>query len=133
MKKTLFYVCMVAVLGCFAVMTTSCSEKMRALNRLEDLADEVEENGDNYGIGEWQDVFKQYQAISTVIDEHYADYTQKQHARINRAKSTIKTKAWASMKQKFNLLPETIKAPIVEWLQSLFPSSSDDATEEMKE
>ena len=119
MKKTLFYLCFAVVLGCLATLTTSCSEKTRALNNLEDLAEDVQKNGNTYSITEWMDIFHQYQSITAVIDKHYGDYSQKQRNRINHAKSTIKQAAWDKINSSLDLFPG-VKQTLIDWYNKLF-------------
>ena len=76
MKRKIFYVCLAVVLGCITMLSTSCSEKATALHNLEELAEDVEKNGQSYGLTEWQDVFRQYQSITAIIDKHYGEYSQ---------------------------------------------------------
>lgn len=124
MKKTIFYVCFAIVLGCITMLTTSCSEKSRALNNLEDLAEDVQINGKTYGITEWQDVFHQYQSINAVIDQHYGEYSQKQRNRINHAKSTIKQAALDKINNSLDLFPG-LKQTLIDWYNSFFESSNN--------
>lgn len=119
MKRTIFYLCFAVVLGCITMLTTSCSEKARALNNLEDLAEDVQKNGNSYGISEWLDIFQQYQSITAVIDKHYGDYSQRQRNRINHAKSTIKQAAWDKINSSFDLVPG-LKQTLIEWYNKLF-------------
>lgn len=119
MKKFLNYLLIVAVLGCITVANTSCSEKTKALNNLENLAEDVQKNGNTYGISEWQDVFHQYQSITAVIDKHYGEYSQKQRNRINHAKSTIKQAAWDKINNSLDLFPG-LKQTLIDWYNKLF-------------
>lgn len=126
MKRVVYYLCFAVILSCVVMLNTSCSEKAKAINNLENLAEEVQEHGDSYGFSEWQDVFKQYQSINVTIDRHYGEYSQKQHNRINRAKSAIKSAAWDALQNKLDLFP-SVKKLLLEWYQSLFGSTTDDA------
>lgn len=119
MKRTIFYVCLAVVMGCVTMLTTSCSEKAKALNNLEELAEDVEKNGQSYGLTEWQDVFRQYQSITAIIDKHYGEYSQKQRNRINHAKSTIKQAAWDKINNSLDLFPG-LKQTLVDWYNSIF-------------
>lgn len=127
MKRTLFYLCLAVVLGCVTMLTTSCSEKAKALNNLEDLAKDVQKNGDSYGISEWKDVFNQYQSITQVIERHHSEYSQKQHSRINKAKSEIKQAAWHAAKTKWEVFPEFIKKPVMELYHTLFGDAQEES------
>lgn len=118
MKKVVYYLCFAVVLGCVAMLTTSCSEKAKALNNLEELAEDVEKNGQSYGLTEWQDVFRQYQSINAVIDQHYGEYSQKQRNRINHAKSTIKQAAWDKINSSLDLFPG-LKQTLIDWYNSI--------------
>lgn len=122
MKKAFRLLAILSVLCAFTVGMTSCSEKSRALRNLEQLAEEVQENGDHYTIGEWKEVLHQYQAINAVIDNHYADYTQKQRNRIMSARSDIKQAAIDSFVQKLDLLPDGIKQTLMNWFNTIFGS-----------
>ena len=126
MKKVVYYLCFAVILGCVAMLNTSCTEKAKAINNLENLAVEVEKHGDTYGFTEWQDVFKQYQAINVVIDRHYGEYSQKQHNRINRAKSTIKSAAWDALQNKLDMFP-ALKQLLWDWYYSIFGRSAENA------
>ena len=125
MKRTIFYICLAVVLGSVAMLTTSCSEKARALNNLEDLAEDVQKNGDSYTISEWLDIFRQYQSITGVIDQHYGDYSQKQRNRINHAKSTIKQAAWDKINNSLDLFPG-LKQTLMDLYNKLFMGLSGD-------
>ncbi len=122
MKKAFHLLAIMSVLCLFTVGMTSCSEKGKALRNLEQLAEEVQENGDNYTIGEWKEVLHQYQAINGVIEHHYMDYTQKERNRIMCARSDIKQAAIDSFVQKLDLLPDAIKQTLLNWLNTLFGS-----------
>jgi DNA phosphorothioation-dependent restriction protein DptG len=119
MKKILYYLCFAVILSCIATITASCSEKSRAINDLEELADDVQQNGNSYGISEWQDVFRQYQSINEVIDKHNGDYSQKQRSRINHARATIKQAAWDALSNTLDLFPG-VKEKLLDWYNSLF-------------
>ena len=119
MKRTLFYLCFAVALGCITLLTTSCSEKTKALNNLEDLAEDVQKNGNTYTISEWLDIFHQYQSITAVIDQHYGDYSQKQRNRINHAKSTIKQAARDKINNSLDLFPG-LKQTLIDWYNKLF-------------
>lgn len=130
-KTTILLLLAVIIIGGIVLVSTVCSEKAKAINQLETLAKDVQKNGNTYGISEWKDVFHQYQSINDVIDKHYGEYSQKQRNRINHAKSTIKQAAWDSLTSKFELIPEPIKRPILDWYNSLFGNSAEttDVTE----
>lgn len=128
MKRTLFYLCFAVVLGCMATLTTSCSEKSRALNDLEELAEDVQKNGNTYSVSEWQDVFSQYQAINSVIDANYGDYTQKQRNRINHARATIKQAAKDAIYEKLDLFPG-LKKKLIDWYNSIFENIIGDSAD----
>ena len=119
-KATILLVLAVIIIGGIVIVSTVCSEKSKAINQLEALAKEVQKNGSTYGISEWKDVYRQYQSINDVIDKHYGEYSQKQHNRINHAKSTIKQAAWDYLTSKFELIPESIREPLEDWYNSLF-------------
>lgn len=129
MKRTLFYLCLAVVLGCVTMLTTSCSEKAKALNNLEDLAKDVQKNGDSYGFSEWMDVLNQYQTITVVIDKHNTEYSQNQHNRINKAKATIKRSAWTSFEHKLDLFP-SVKKTLMDLYFSIFGSSEEEPAEQ---
>lgn len=133
MKRTLFYLCLAVLLGCVTMLTTSCSEKAKALNNLEDLAKDVQKNGDMYGISEWMDIFNQYQTIISVIEKHNTEYSQSQRNRINKAKSNIKQAAWHAAKTKWDVFPEFIKKPVMELYHTLFDAQEDSATVELEQ
>ncbi len=123
MKRKIFYVCLAVVLGCVTMLSTSCSEKATALHNLEELAEDVEKNGQSYGLTEWQDVFRQYQSITAIIDKHYGEYSQKQRNRINHAKSTIKQAAWDKINNSLDLFPG-LKQTLIDWYNKFFKGST---------
>ena len=129
MKKVQFYLCLAAFLVCIATLATSCSEKARAINRLEELADDVQRNGNTYGVSEWQDVFRQYQSINEVIDKHKSKYSQKQRSRINQARSAIKHAAMDAFSNTLDLVPG-LKKTLLDWYNSLFENLSGETDEE---
>lgn len=119
MKNVIRFMAFVSVICVLTLGLTSCSEKAKALRQLEQLAEEVEENGDNYTIGEWQEVFHQYQVINSVIEKHYFDYSQRERNRILEARSEIKQKAMNSMMNKLDMFP-ALKQGILNIFNSLF-------------
>ena len=119
MKNVIRFMAFVSVICVLTLGLTSCSEKAKALRQLEQLAEEVEENGDNYTIGEWQAVFHQYQVINSVIEKHYFDYSQRERNRILEARSDIKQKAMNSMMNKLDMFP-ALKQGILNIFNSLF-------------
>lgn len=119
MKNVIRFMAFVSVICVLTLGLTSCSEKAKALRQLEQLAEEVEENGDNYTIGEWQEVFHQYQVINSVIEKHYFDYSQRERNRILEARSDIKQKAMNSMMNKLDMFP-ALKQGILNIFNSLF-------------
>ena len=119
MKNVIRFMAFVSVICVLTLGLTSCSEKTKALRKLEQLAEEVEENGDNYTIGEWQEVFHQYQVIHSVIEKHYFDYSQRERNRILEARSDIKQKAMNSMMNKLDMFP-ALKQGILNIFNSLF-------------
>ena len=116
----------VSVICVLTLGLTSCTEKAKALRQLEQLAEEVEENGDNYTIGEWQEVFHQYQVINSVIEKHYFDYSQRERNRILEARSEIKQKAMNSMMNKLDMFP-ALKQGILNIFNSLFGTTETDS------
>lgn len=129
MKKSIKLLLIAAVMGCFALVCTSCSEKAKAVSNLEDLAKDVQKNGDSYGFSEWMDVFNQYQTITAVVDKHYAEYSQSQHNRINKAKAAIKHSAWTSFEHKLDLFP-SVKKSLMDLYFSIFGSPEEGASEQ---
>lgn len=125
MKKSFFYLCFAVLMVCVAMVATSCSEKTKAINQLEELADDVQRNGNTYGISEWQDVFRQYQSINEVIDKHNGDYSQKQRSRINHARATIKHAAWDALSNMLDLFPG-VKKKLLDWYNSLFDNFKEE-------
>ena len=125
MKKILYYLCFAVILSCIAIITVSCSEKSRAIKDLEELADDVQQNGNTYGISEWQDVFHQYQTINEVIDKHKGEYSQKQRGRINHARATIKAAAKDAILNTLDLIPG-LKEKLLDWYNSLFDSFKEE-------
>ncbi len=125
MKKVLRLLTILSVMFFCTFGMTSCSEKLRALHDLEELAEEVQEHGNSYGISEWREVFHQYQAINAVIDRHYTDYNQKQRNRIMAARSDIKRAAWDSIQSGMELFPG-LKEGIMNLFQSVFGASGGD-------
>ncbi len=126
MKNVIRFMAFVSVICVLTLGLTSCSEKAKALRQLEQLAEEVEENGDNYTIGEWQDVFHQYQVINSVIEKHYFDYSQRERNRILEARSEIKQKAMNSMMNKLDMFP-ALKQGILNIFNSLFGATETDS------
>ena len=126
MKNVIRFMAFVSVICVLTLGLTSCSEKAKALRQLEQLAEEVEENGDNYTIGEWQEVFHQYQVINSVIEKHYFDYSQRERNRILEARSEIKQKAMNSMMNKLDMFP-ALKQEILNIFNSLFGATETDS------
>lgn len=126
MKNVIRFMAFVSVICVLTLGLTSCSEKAKALRQLEQLAEEVEENGDNYTIGEWQEVFHQYQVINSVIEKHYFDYSQRERNRILEARSEIKQKAMNSMMNKLDMFP-ALKQGILNIFNSLFGGTETDS------
>lgn len=126
MKNVIRFMAFVSVICVLTLGLTSCTEKAKALRQLEQLAEEVEENGDNYTIGEWQEVFHQYQVINSVIEKHYFDYSQRERNRILEARSEIKQKAMNSMMNKLDMFP-ALKQGILNIFNSLFGTTETDS------
>lgn len=126
MKGIFRFVAFMSVICVLTLGFTSCSEKTKALRNLEQLAHEVEENGDNYTIGEWQEVFHQYQVINSVIEKNYFDYSQRERNRILEARSEIKQKAISSMMEKLDMFP-ALKQGILNIFNSLFETQETDS------
>lgn len=126
MKNVIRFMAFVSVICVLTLGLTSCTEKAKALRQLEQLAEEVEENGDNYTIGEWQEVFHQYQVINSVIEKHYFDYSQRERNRILEARSEIKQKAMNSMMNKLDTFP-ALKQGILNIFNSLFGTTETDS------
>ena len=89
---------------------------------LEELAEEVQENGNSYGVSEWKEVFNQYQVINAVIDRNYSEYTQKQRNRIMTARAEIKRAAWDAIQYNLDMFPG-LKEKIMSLFQSVFGTS----------
>lgn len=126
MKNVIRFMAFVSVICVLTLGLTSCTEKAKALRQLEQLSEEVEENGDNYTIGEWQEVFHQYQVINSVIEKHYFDYSQRERNRILEARSEIKQKAMNSMMNKLDMFP-ALKQGILNIFNSLFGTTETDS------
>ena len=126
MKRTIYFVCFAVIIGSLAVLTTSCSEKNKAIRQLEELAEDVQENGNSYGFSEWQDVFKQYQSINAIIDKHNGEYTQKQRSRINHARATIKQAAKDAISNTLDLIPG-LKETLLDLYNALFENITEKA------
>ena len=127
MKKSIYYLCLVALMGCIVFLNTSCSEKTQAISDLEELAEDVKENGNTYGISEWKDVFQQYQEITKIIDKHHGDYSQKQRNRINHVKSTIRQAAWDALNSSLDMFG--LKKVLQDWCNSYFPNNNENQDE----
>lgn len=126
MKKSFRLLAILPVLCVCTLVMTSCSEKVQAIHDLEQLAKDVQENGNNYGFSEWKDVFQQYQSITAVTDKYSNEYSQKQRTRIMHAKATIKQAAWDKLNDSLDVFG--LKQPLMDWYNSLFGDVSGDGT-----
>lgn len=77
--KNLMTVCTMVVL---LTLTSSCSTKMKAIDRLEDLSAELRENSRYYSLGDWERAGKEFIEIRKDIAKHELDYTPEQKKRI---------------------------------------------------
>lgn len=118
MRKQISSLVIIAVLIGIGLTTTSCG-KMRPVRELEQLVDEVDEHGSTYGFSEWVDVFQQYNAINAEIDKNYPDYSTKQRARINQARSEFKSTARDVIWDELDIIPG-LKEKLKGMLQALF-------------
>ena len=60
-------VCMMVVL---LALTSSCSTKMKAINRLEDLSEELRDNSRYYSLGDWERAGKEFIEIRKDLAKH---------------------------------------------------------------
>ena len=66
-----------------AAMLVACqSKEQRAVSRLESLAERVEQNGEKYDEGQWDEVFEQYEEIHEEM--RGCDFTNEQLREIGR-------------------------------------------------
>ena len=66
-----------------AAMLVGCqSKEKRTVSRLESLADRVEQNGERYDEGQWEEVFEQYEEIHEEM--RGCDFTNEQLREIGR-------------------------------------------------
>lgn len=105
MRKIFHILIFVIVASCFVFGMTSCTEKTKVLRDLEQLSKEVLENGANYDVLTWKDVFVQYRSINSVIDMHYSEYSQRDRNRIMKARSDIKRTAKDALVDKVESIP----------------------------
>ena len=81
MKKKALLTLTVLMLGLFCL--TSCqSKEERAINKLEQLSERIEKNGDKYDMEEWSGIMKELEAINDDIDD--CKFTSEQLEEVGR-------------------------------------------------
>ena len=66
----------------FALMTSSCATKERAINQLESFSYELRDNSAQYSVREWEKAGKKFVKIRKRIAKHELDYTPAEKAEI---------------------------------------------------
>lgn len=118
MKKQFYFCAVVLALVSIALSFTSCG-KMKPVRELEELVEVIREDGNTYGLSEWKNAIEQYNAINEEITRHYSDYSVKQKARINKARSEFKSLAKDAALNSLDIIPG-LKDKVMEMLQSVF-------------
>ena len=81
MKKKALFILTVVMFGLFNL--TSCqSREEKTIERLENLSERVEENGDKYDVEEWNGIMKELEDICDDIDD--CKFTSKQMEEVGR-------------------------------------------------
>lgn len=81
MKKKALLTLTVLMLGLFCL--TSCqSKEERAINKLEQLSERIEKNGEEYDVEEWSGIMKELEAINDDIDD--CKFTSEQMEEVGR-------------------------------------------------
>lgn len=75
---------MASILILFAMMLSSCSTKMHAVNKLERFSYELRDHSASYTPREWEDAALRFVEIRKAISKHELDYTPEQKARIGQ-------------------------------------------------
>ena len=75
---------MASILILFAMMLSSCSTKMHAVNKLERFSYELRDHSASYTPREWEDAAVRFVEIRKEISKHELDYTPEQKARIGQ-------------------------------------------------
>lgn len=75
---------MASILILFAMMLSSCSTKMHAVNKLERFSYELRDHSASYTPREWEDAALRFVEIRKEISKHELDYTPEQKARIGQ-------------------------------------------------
>jgi len=80
MKKSIFITMIGALL--MVITFSSCSSKQYAINRLENLSEEIDRNGQYYTVGDWEDTAEKFVKIRKNINKHR--YTSAERRRIGQ-------------------------------------------------
>ena len=122
MKKTRFvlYV-IVALMMCGGF--SSCNTKQHAINRLENLSEELDRNGEYYTVGDWEDAAEKFVKIRKDINKHR--YTQAERRKIGRLEGDCVTAVAKGLKGQAINLGSELKG-ILESLMELIKGKKDD-------
>lgn len=123
MKSKISIIICTLMLAILPMVLTSCSKKKQAIRHLEELAADVKENGDVYGLSEWVSVYEQYSALTAEVDKYRAEYSVRENRRINLAKSEIREAFYHKITNMTDVFG------IKEKLLELFGSSFDESSE----
>ena len=86
MKKKVLLTLTVVMLGLFCL--TSCqSKEERTINKLEQLSERIEKNGEDYDVEEWNGIMKELESIHEDIGE--CDLTSQQMKEVGRIEAKL--------------------------------------------
>lgn len=86
MKKKALFILTVVMLGLFCL--TSCqSKEERAINKLEQLSERIEKNGEEYDVEEWNGIMKELESIHEDIGE--CNLTSQQMKELGRIEAKL--------------------------------------------
>ena len=81
MKKKALFIFAVVMLGLFCL--TSCqSKEERTISKLQQLSEQIEEDGENYDVEDWNGIMKDMESISEDIED--CDLTSQQMREVGR-------------------------------------------------
>ncbi|MBQ5972182.1 MAG: hypothetical protein IJL45_07230 [Prevotella sp.] len=120
MKRLFFYPIFALLI---MVAFSSCSTKQHCIRQLENLSEELDNNGQYYTVGDWEDAAEKLVKIRKNINKHR--YTQTERRKIGRLEGDCVAAVAKGLKGQAKNLGSELKG-ILESLMDLVKSWKDD-------
>lgn len=101
MKKYLFAVVALAMLS-------ACSNKQEPIDELEDLCEQISQEGDKFSEEDWDETSAKLEEIDSELDEHADEYTAEERREIMRLKGKIAAQSAKKTMKKWAEQLETV-------------------------